>query len=343
VTHSHPETLPPSPHDTPRKRGERPAEPAPSPLRRALATLLRREGFAPPLTLERMEALAACVENGTGGEALSAAEHGWLLELRAAALYEWAAAPPLAGAEVAVLLASFDRALAAPRLEAVVELAHDLRSPLTSILFLADALRTPQPAPLSQIHRRQVGIIYSAALSAASLTSDIVDYFQGSHLGAHADVAPFSVRGVMESVRDMMLPMVDEEKVEMRMVYPPEGARMGSSVALGRVLLNLASNSLRLTRRGHVEIAATEPQPGRLRFAVRDTGPGIDPEVMATLFEPFQPRRGRRGLAFSGTGLGLGICRKILDAAGSELEVESVPGQGTTFAFTLELPRAEQP
>jgi signal transduction histidine kinase len=290
-----------------------------------------------------MEALAAGVESGAGGEALSAAEHEWLLELRAATLYEWAAAPPPLRPEVAALLAGFDRALAAPRVEAVVELAHDLRSPLTSILFLADALRSPKPATLSEVHRRQVGIIYSAALSAVSLTSDIVDYFQGSNPGAHADVAPFSVRGVMESVRDMMLPMVDEGKVELRLAYPPEGARMGSSVALGRVLLNLASNSLRLTRRGHVEIAATETQPGRLRFAVRDTGPGIDPEMMATLFEPFRPRRGRPGMAFSGTGLGLGICRKILDAAGSELEVESRPAEGTTFAFTLDLPRAEQP
>jgi len=80
-----------------------------------------------------------------------------------------------------------------------------------------------------------------------------------------------------------------------------------------------------------------------VRFEVRDTGPGIDPELRETLFEPFRPRRGRPGMAFSGTGLGLGICRKILNAAGSELEVESAPGEGTTFSFSLDLPRAEQP
>jgi signal transduction histidine kinase len=345
VSHSTPE-VPPTARSTPRERQAAAAEPARSPVRRALATLLRQERFAPPLTLERMEALAAGVESDSGIGALSPAEHSWLMELRAATLHEWAAAPPASRPGVAALLAAFDRALAAPRTDPVapvVELAHDLRSPLTSILFLAGALRAPQPEPLTDIHRRQVGIIYSAALSVSSMTSDIVDYFQTTHTAAHTEAAPFSVRGVMDSVRDMMLPMVDESNVELRMTYPPEGLRVGSSVALGRVLLNLASNGLRLTRRGYVEITASEPEPGRLRFQVRDTGPGIGPELRETLFEPFSPRRDRPGMAFSGTGLGLGICRKILNAAGSELEVESAPGEGTTFSFTLELPRAEQP
>lgn len=338
VTHPAPET-PLSPR-------ERQAEPGRSPLRRALAALLRHERFEPPLTLERMETLAASVENESAAGSLSPAERAWLVELRAATLHEWAADPPATRPPAAALLAAFDEALASPRVDpvqAVVELAHDLRSPLTSILFLAGALRAPQPTPLSEIHRRQVGIIYSAALSVSSMTSDIVDFFHAEQLAVHRDAAPFAVRGVMDSVRDMMLPMVDESRVELRMAYPPEGLRLGSSVALGRVLLNLAANSLRATRRGYVEITASEPEPGRLHFEVRDTGPGIEPEVRATIFEPFRPRRGRPGLAFSGTGLGLGICRKILNAAGSELYVESVPGEGTTFCFTLDLPLAERP
>ena len=342
VTHFGPR----APQRTSRSRGaDAVLAPAPpSVLQRAVAALLSLdEGTlaCAQLPPAQAHALAARIE-GEAGAALSPAEAAWAAELRTAVIREWSAGPPPAADEIARLMAGFDRVLARPARDpeaAVVEFAHDLRSPLTSILFLAGALRDDGRTPLASAHRRQVGIIYSAALSLVSMTSDVVDYFRAKHEPA-AETAPFSVREVMDSIRDMVTPMVEEGRVELRLVYPAVEDRLGSSVALSRVLLNLTANSLRHTREGFVEIAAREAGPGRVLFSVRDTGPGIPPEVQSTLYEPFSPREGR-GLGFSSAGLGLGICRDILRAAGSELEFETAEGEGTTFRFRMELPLAD--
>jgi signal transduction histidine kinase len=108
------------------------------------------------------------------------------------------------------------------------------------------------------------------------------------------------------------------------------------------VLLNLTTNALKFTAAGGVEIRVDEAEGDRVRCTVSDTGRGIPAEAMATLFEPFRRRQQRGDYAFSGSGLGLSICRKLVEAMGSELEVHTELGVGTRFAFTLELPVREE-
>jgi signal transduction histidine kinase len=103
------------------------------------------------------------------------------------------------------------------------------------------------------------------------------------------------------------------------------------------MLLNLVTNALRVTAEGHVEIRVTEHDIESVTFSVTDSGPGIAPEAMATLFDPF-PDPARRGI--SSTGLGLAICRKLAQAMGSELTVESISGAGACFRFLVKLPLA---
>jgi signal transduction histidine kinase len=111
-------------------------------------------------------------------------------------------------------------------------------------------------------------------------------------------------------------------------------------VALSRVLLNLTTNALKFTNEGFVEVTGREVGGDRVEFSVRDTGRGIPPQNMATLYEPFRRRQREGEYAFSGSGLGLSICRKLVEAMGSRLEVETAPDQGTRFSFVLDLPRA---
>jgi two-component system, sensor histidine kinase and response regulator len=112
-------------------------------------------------------------------------------------------------------------------------------------------------------------------------------------------------------------------------------------VALSRVLLNLTTNALKFTAEGFVEVAAHQTADGRaLEFSVRDTGRGIPPQSMATLFEPFRRRQKPGEYAFSGSGLGLSICRKLVEAMGSSLDVDTSQGVGTRFHFVLDLPLA---
>jgi hypothetical protein len=92
-----------------------------------------------------------------------------------------------------------------------------------------------------------------------------------------------------------------------------------------------------------VEIEARDIGPSRVQFSVRDSGRGIEPEVLHRLYQPFQPGTTPRGYGFSGTGLGLAICRRLVQAMGADLEVETFPGKGTRFFFDLFLPQSQVP
>ena len=236
-----------------------------------------------------------------------------------------------------------DRLSAPDGLELVVEVAHDLRSPLTSILFLAETLQRGRSGPVTPVQERQLGLIYSAAFGLSSVASDVIELARGGDRLVDLDPIPFSITDILESVRDIVLPIAEEKSLEVRVSRPEADFRIGYPVALSRVLLNLTTNALKFTAEGHVEVAAAQLSPNRVAFSVRDTGRGIPPQSMATLFEPFRRRQKQGEYAFSGSGLGLSICRKLVEAMGSTLDVETAPDWGTRFLFVLELPLAGAP
>ena len=236
-----------------------------------------------------------------------------------------------------------DRLSAPDGLELVVEVAHDLRSPLTSILFLAETLQRGRSGPVNPVQERQLGLIYSAAFGLSSVASDVIELARGGDRLVDLDPIPFSVTDILESVRDIVQPIAEEKNLTVRLTSPEADFRIGHPVALSRVLLNLTTNALKFTAEGFVELTAV-PGTGRtLEFSVRDTGRGIPPQSMATLFEPFRRRQKPGEYAFSGSGLGLSICRKLVEAMGSVLQVETSQGAGTRFYFVLDLPVAGEP
>jgi signal transduction histidine kinase len=126
-------------------------------------------------------------------------------------------------------------------------------------------------------------------------------------------------------------------------IFPPNSDfRIGHPVALSRVLLNLTTNALKFTDEGTVEVSARQTTRTGLEFAVQDTGRGIPPQAMKTLFLPFRRRVKSGDYKFSGAGLGLSICRKLVEAMGAELKVDTSPELGTRFYFELDLPQAAQ-
>ena len=221
----------------------------------------------------------------------------------------------------------------------LMDVAHDLRSPLTSILVLAETLQRGQSGEVNDVQRRQLGLIYTAALGLSSVASDIIEFTQGGDQLVDQEPSAFSVTAMLESVRDIARPIAEEKHLTVRLLAPVHDERLGHSVALSRVLLNLTTNALKFTDQGYVEIVAQEVGEGnRIEFAVRDSGRGIPPEKVTTLFQPLRKESGRRGQLFSQTGLGLTICRKLASAMKSELKVESRIGWGTRFFFELDLP-----
>ena len=236
-----------------------------------------------------------------------------------------------------------DRLSGPDGLELVVEVAHDLRSPLTSILFLAETLQRARSGPVNPVQERQLGLIYSAAFGLSSVASDVIELARGGDRLVDLDPIPFSVADILESVRDIVQPIAEEKSLTVRLTPPEADFRIGHPVALSRVLLNLTTNALKFTAEGFVEVVAREAGGRAVEFSVRDTGRGIPPQSMATLYEPFRRRQKPGEYAFSGSGLGLSICRKLVEAMGSTLAVETAAGYGTRFHFVLDLPLAGEP
>jgi signal transduction histidine kinase len=223
----------------------------------------------------------------------------------------------------------------------VVEIAHDMRSPLTAILMLSQIVRGTQAQTGNAIQSRQMALVYSAAFGLNALVNDVIALARDGDRLIDPEAVPFSVSALMKSVVDMIRPIAEERELALAVNTPPVAWRVGQPIALSRVLLNLASNALKYTETGEVSVSAVELGPTHLRFEVTDTGPGIPPDVLPTLFEPLVKRSSTtRGHRFSRTGLGLAICRKLLRDMGSELRVDTERDKGTRFFFDLTLPLA---
>ncbi|HEU5209053.1 MAG TPA: HAMP domain-containing sensor histidine kinase [Longimicrobiales bacterium] len=264
---------------------------------------------------------------------------------------------PVAGPDMLETLAKLERAQNACRpgleqtfaaeladrggLDLVVEVAHDMRSPLTSILFLSEILHGGQSGALNDVQKRQLGIIYSAALGLVGMASDMIEMARGGNQLPGPDPSSFSVNDILTSVHDLVRPTAEEKRLELTIEPLRSPRRIGFPTPLSRVLLNLTTNAIKFTEDGTVELSARPIGGASVEFAVRDTGPGIHPDAMATLYQPFRRQSARpTGYYFSGTGLGLAICRRLLEAMGSELKLETRAGWGTRFSFVLELPAA---
>ena len=221
---------------------------------------------------------------------------------------------------------------------AVVEIAHDMRSPLTSILFLVDTLQRGQSGTVTTVQERQLRLIYGAALGLNALACDVIDSVRGGQRLVDGRRVPFSVAEVMLAVCDTVRPISEEKRIPITRVLPSVDGRLGYPAALSRVLLNLLTNALKYTVEGSVVIGCSEVGGHRVSFWVQDTGQGIPPHVMEMLFDGFRPSSS--GMRFSNAGLGLAICQNFLDALGAKLNVQSTENMGTRFSFELDLPTA---
>lgn len=222
--------------------------------------------------------------------------------------------------------------------KAVVEIAHDMRSPLSSILFLVDTLRRGQSGAVTAVQERQLGLIYGAALGLNTLACDVIDAVRGGQRLIDGNPVPFSLAEVILGVCHTVQPISEEKGLPINYTLDAMDGRIGYAGAISRVLLNLMTNALKYTVEGCVSIGCSDVDERRVSFWVQDTGEGIPPHVMDMLFDGFRPSAS--GMRFSNAGLGLAICQNFLNAMGSRLVVQSSKETGTRFSFELELERA---
>lgn len=225
----------------------------------------------------------------------------------------------------------------------VIEMAHDLRSPLASILMLSETLGAGVTGPVTDEQREQLRLIYSAALGLCNVANDVLDLARHEQRLVTGEAESFSLFEVFDGVRSMVLPMRGGRHVAVECHVPRADQRWGHPRRLARVLLNLAANAVRVTEHGYVRLEAREvpDDPDRLVVSVSDTGPGMDGATQRALFrqepavetptaDPF----------FSGTGIGLLICRRLVASMGATLCVESRLGLGTHFSFEVAAARS---
>lgn len=244
---------------------------------------------------------------------------------------------------------------ATARTEFISSVAHDLRVPLTSIHGYSSLLLLEGEHPLTAEQRSYAAVIQRNAERMAGLVRDLLDLCRLESGRVQVEIGPTSLYGAVEEVAAVMRPQLVEKGLAMLIDLPPAlPPVLADPHRLNQVLSNLLSNACRYTPSGgQVSVTARfRPPPqtdlrhcpdesrGYLEVAVRDTGIGIPPEDQERIFERFVRLDHPMVEQAGGTGLGLTIARQLLHLQGGRIWVESTPGQGSTFYFTL--PSAEE-
>ena len=236
---------------------------------------------------------------------------------------------------------SFVSALAGPHaLDLLVEVAHDMRSPLTSILFLVETLRKKLAGAIDPAQERQLGIVHNASFGLSLLANDVIELAGGGDRLLEPQPTQFTLAETFYALSSILAPIAEEKELQLACECSDAHVRVGHPAALHRVLLNLATNALKFTSEGSVRIHAEARGRSAIAFAVSDSGRGIPDHALKTLFSAFRPQSSSRQNAFSSAGLGLAISKHLVGAMGGDLQVRSEMGVGTTFEFVLELPPA---
>ncbi|MGD2183925.1 ATP-binding protein [Lusitaniella coriacea] len=223
--------------------------------------------------------------------------------------------------------------------EFLANMSHELRTPLNGILGYAQILQRNEP--LTAKGSNGVDIIYQCGSHLLTLINDILDLskIEARKLELHS--APFHFPSFLQSVVEINRIRAEQKDIDFEFQADedlPIGVS-GDEKRLRQVLINLLGNAIKFTDRGGVTFKV-KSSGQKMRFQIEDTGVGMTPEQIEKIFLPFEQVGDTKKQA-EGTGLGLAITHKIISMMGSEIEIESTFGQGSTFSFDVELPTAE--
>lgn len=221
----------------------------------------------------------------------------------------------------------------------LIELAHDMRSPLNAILLLVERLQHGQDGHVSPAQQHHLSLVYSAAFGLSSMANDLMEVARGGARLLAESPRAFSLSDMLRAVRDVVQPLAAERRLSLRLSSPRQDLRVGQESALTRVLLNLMTNALKFTTIGSVTVMIEQgSEPDALHFRVEDTGQGMPQHALDEIFPSMGAIAAGTPQSFSADGLGLAICSKLVTAMRGTLHVESRVDHGTRFSFTLKLP-----
>lgn len=252
----------------------------------------------------------------------------------------------------AELEASREEALAAARAKAafLATMSHEIRTPLNGVVGMSTLLAETH---LDAEQRDYLQTIRLSSDQLLAVINDILDFSKIESGKLDLEAEPLSIRGMVEEACDIAAPRAREKGLELIIDIPEPrisgvpGAIRGDATRLKQVLINLINNAVKFTEKGEVSIHARRlPQDGTqalalIEFRVTDTGIGIPPERVDSLFQAFTQVDASTTRKYGGTGLGLAICKRLVELMGGRIGVESELGKGSSFWFTVAAPQAE--
>jgi PAS domain S-box-containing protein len=225
-------------------------------------------------------------------------------------------------------------------------MSHEIRTPMNAVLGMLSLLRA---TPMSPRQDDYAGKAEGAAKALLSLLNDILDFSKIEAGKMSLDPRPFSLANLIADLSVVLSSGAGKRPIDLHYELDPQvpDALVGDDMRLRQILINLGGNAVKFTERGDVTVRTrlVERDEGHalIEFAVQDTGIGITEEQQKRLFTDYAQAGDEIARRFGGTGLGLGISRRLTELMGASLQLESSPGLGSRFWFTVRLPVCELP